>query len=91
MPVKIITNNGRELIKGIPNKLDDLGIIISKILFYNSKLNGLIEVGYVSMTNYFKKLRRLGKWVDLVNLALLADRSAIRGSHGYSPFWLLYR
>lgn len=77
MPVKIVTDNGGELAKGIPNELDDLGIMMSKISFYNSKSNGLIEVGHVSMTNYFKKLGRLGKWVDLVDLALLADRLAI--------------
>lgn len=90
MPLKIVTDNGSELAKGIPDELDDLGITMAKISAYNSKSNGLIEVGHVSMVNYFKKLGRLGKWVGLLDQALLADRSAIRGSHGCSPFWLLH-
>ncbi|KAL6399849.1 putative gag-pol poly protein [Ilyonectria robusta] len=90
MPVKIVTDNGSELAKGIPDELDDLGITMAKISFYNSKSNGLIEVGHISLVNYFKKLGRLGKWVGLVDQALFADRSTIRGSHGCSPFWLLH-
>lgn len=90
MPLKIVTDNGSELAKGIPDELYDLGITMAKISAYNSKSNGLIEVGHVSMVNYFKKLGRLGKWVGLLDQALLADRSAIRGSHGCSPFWLLH-
>ncbi|KAL6406497.1 putative gag-pol poly protein [Ilyonectria robusta] len=90
MPVKIVTDNGSELAKGIPEELDDLGITMAKISFYNSKSNRLIKVGHMSLVNYFKKLGRLGKWVGLVDQALFADRSTIRGSHSYSPFWLLY-
>ncbi|KAL6406203.1 putative gag-pol poly protein [Ilyonectria robusta] len=90
MPVKIVTDNGSELAKGIPEELDDLGITMAKISFYNSKLNRLIEVGHMSLVNYFKKLGRLGKWVGLVDQALFADRSTIRGSYGCSPFWLLH-
>lgn len=73
MPVKIVTDNRSKLAKGIPNKLDDLGITIAKISFYNSKLNRLIKVSYISLVNYFKKLSQIGKWVSLVDQALFIE------------------
>lgn len=71
------------------NKLDIKWRIIS---VYNSKANGMIERGHLLIVKMFFALSEGGKlpWLKYLATVLLAIRTTIHISTGYTPFSILY-
>ncbi|VTT76998.1 unnamed protein product [Fusarium fujikuroi] len=59
---------------------------------YNPKANGLNKYSHYILRKVLKKLKRKGKhaWVDNLKYALFAKQTATKGSHGFSPFYLMH-
>ena len=71
--------------------LEDLGVKVVPTSAYNPKANGIVEAGHYSITSGLAKMSGpKRKWKKLLGPMLLADRTAIRASHGKSAFWLMY-
>jgi hypothetical protein len=68
----------------------DYGIKRVVISAYNSKVNGMIERGYLSIVNIFAKIIDDGKgnWVQNLYTVLWADRTTVRKNTEYTPFYL---
>jgi hypothetical protein len=57
---------------------------------YNSKANGMIERGQLPIVDIFAKITDGGEdnWVQNLYTVLWADRTTVRKSTGYIPFYL---
>jgi hypothetical protein len=68
----------------------DYGIKRVIISVYNFKANGIIERGYLPIVNAFAKITDGGEgnWVQNLHAVLWADRTTVRKSTGYTPFYL---
>jgi hypothetical protein len=81
--------------EGLKNKdmmkqlVADYGIKRVVISAYNFKVNGIIERGYSRIVNIFAKIINGGKgnWVQNLHAVLWADRTIMRKSTGYIPFY----
>ena len=68
----------------------DYGIKRVVISAYNSKANGMIERGHLFIVNTLAKIIDSGEgnWVQNLYAILWADRTTVRKSTGYIPFYL---
>jgi len=89
--VVAVVDGGPEMKAMFAKVLTDLGVKIVITSAYNPKANGIVEAGHYSITSGLAKMAGLKrKWKKLLGPMLLADRTAIRASHGKSAFWLMY-
>src|SRR5450755_4106685 len=88
---------GQLTVDGSPENKDvikqlaaDYGIKRVVISAYNSKANGIIERGYPPIVNALAKITDSGEgnWVQNFHAVLWADRTIMRKSTGYTPFYL---
>lgn len=87
----VVMDGGPEMRGDLDNQLSGLGIKAVRTSGYNPKANGLVEAGHWSLASALAKLARSnGSWHRYLDNALLADRTAVRASHGKSAFYLIY-
>ncbi|SCV59860.1 uncharacterized protein FFFS_14429 [Fusarium fujikuroi] len=87
-----VVDGGPEMKKELPQVLRQYGVKTVETSPYNPKANGLNEYGHYVLRKVLEKLKRKGKhaWVDNLEYALFAERTATKGSHGFSPFYLMH-
>ena len=89
--VVAVIDGGPEMKGKFPVILRDLGSRVVQVSKYNPRANGVVEAGHWSLISAMAKMSEEGhRWFKYLDAALLADRTAIRSSHGYSAFYLLY-
>ncbi|KAF0330592.1 pol protein [Colletotrichum asianum] len=89
----LLTVDGGPENKGFVKKLNRVyggrRLVISA---YNSKANGLVEKGHQPLIHALMTWSDFGRknWTSVLHTALFADRTSVRSSTGYSPFYLVY-
>ncbi|RCI12114.1 hypothetical protein L249_0751 [Ophiocordyceps polyrhachis-furcata BCC 54312] len=91
VPIQAVIDGGPEVKSTFRTVLEDFGVQVVLISRYNPKANAVVEVGHQSITGALAKFaKETGKWVKFLPQAILADRTAIKNSHGRSAFYLLF-
>jgi hypothetical protein len=87
----LVYDGGPEMRGNLKEALKEIGITGIQISGYNPKANAVNEAGHWTIASSLSKLGGSdGKWHSYLDHALLADRTAIRASHGMSAFYLIY-
>jgi len=92
LPLKVVVDGGSENKAELERLLSDLGVRRVVLSAYNPQANGIVEGGHYLISFALTKIldgKGVG-WVNRLPAVLLADRTAIRSSHGYPPFYLLF-
>jgi hypothetical protein len=92
LPLAVVVDGGSEFKKETTTILENMGIRRISISPYNSRANGINEVGHVPIAASLAKMTGgTGKnWRELLPYVLHADRTAVRGVLGRSPFSLVH-
>ena len=92
VPNEVVVDGGSEFKKEFKTFCEQMGIKYTLASAYNPKANGIVENGHHSIASSLAKLTHgTGKnWRSYLPLALFADRTSVRASHGYTPFYLVY-
>jgi hypothetical protein len=89
--LEAVVDGGPEFRKEFEAAANEVGVGIRTIAPYNPKANGVVEGGHHTIAKFLSKDPELKKeWLDRYESALLAERMAVRSSHGYSAFKLMY-
>lgn len=91
-PLAIVIDGGSEFKREARKIMEDLRIQRISISPYNSRANGVNEVGHIPIAaSLAKATDGTGKdWRKLLPYVLHADRTSIRGTLGRSPFSLVH-
>ena len=92
IPYCVVVDGGSEFkgeCEAILNRLSIHRVVISP---YNSRANGVNEVGHIPIAAALAKMiARTGKrWKTYLLYVLHADRTTVRGTLGKSPFFLVH-
>lgn len=90
--IRAVVNGGPEMKGILPRILSDLGVRRIQISAYHPQANASVEVGHFSLISGIAKIavKRNGKWLKILDLAVLADRVAVKSSTGKSAFYLIH-
>jgi transposase InsO family protein len=91
-PLAVVVDGGSEFKGEAQQILKDLNIQRISISPYNSQANGINEAGHIPIASSLAKMTQgTGKnWRELLPYVLHADRTALRGVLGRSPFSLVH-
>ena len=92
LPVEVLLDNGSELKGEVDTLLGSLNVKKIEISPYNSRANGINEAGHFPLAQGLAKLvQTTGKDAyELINHLVWADRTSVKQSHGFTPFYLLH-
>ena len=90
--VEIATDNGAPIVAGVEYLAETYGIRHIKISGYNSQANGIIESKHHDVRESIMKTCRgdESKWRQVLPIVLWAERTTIRRSTGYSPYFMAH-
>jgi len=91
-PLEVTVDGGPENKGELRDMLLSFKIRRVVISSYNSPANGISEQGHVPIAQMLLKMLdgKSTKWVALVPAVTMADRTAVRRMHGYSPYFLTH-
>lgn len=89
-PLKVTVDCGSENKAQMAAVIRNLGILLVQVAKYNPRAQGQVEAGHFSITNSLAKLCNGKGWKKYLRLAVFTDRTSIRQSHGFSPFYLIH-
>src|SRR6266516_1583411 len=84
----LIINGGPENKGYIKDLTNRVGIYRLRISTYNLKANGGIEGNHNDMRNALSKME--GSWVENVPVVLLAERTLVKDSISFTPYYLMF-
>lgn len=92
VPGILVVDRGSENKGEVEEACKDLAIARLVVSVYNPRANGILEEGHFLIASSLAKMTQgSGKhWPKLISVALLADRTAIRASHGCSSFFIVH-
>ena len=92
LPVEVLVDGGSELKGEVDALLGSFNIKRIEISPYNSRANGINEAGHFPLAQGLAKLVQTTKKdaYDLIDHLVWADRTSVRQSHGFTPFYLLH-
>lgn len=91
LPLKVTVDGGPENKAEFAATVRQLGVKLVQISPYNPRAQEIVEVGHRSIAAALSKLCNGRKgWRKFLKLALFADRTSHRTSHGHTPFYLVY-
>lgn len=92
VPHEIVVDGGSEFKAEFKGFCDRTGINHILTASYNPKANGIVENGHYPIVLSLAKLTNGAgtDWRSYLQLVLFADRTSVRASHGYTPFYLVY-
>ena len=92
LPVEVLLDNGSEFKGELTSLLQALNIRTINISPYNSRANGINEAGHFPLAQGLAKLMQTTKKdaSEVIDYLVWADRTSIKASHGFTPFYLLH-